>query len=308
MRRFSILLRNIVVVLALILIGVMIGLALGGQGEGGDVQTSPSAATSVPAPTSTRAAAPTPTERSESEGTDARAATPAAAEVSDSESVPAEAEWGVVVRVADGDTLTVRFDDGEEETIRFLDVDTPETVHPTRPEECFGAQASDFTKTLMGQRVGIEEMGRDRYGRLLAYVWTEPDEGGELWNVRLLEEGLAVYNDYGNPGQYADTSRAAAERALLAGVGLWSACEIGDVPTVVPTQMVGAGCPQGCVSQPDPSCGIKGNVNTSSDTKIYHVEGESSSYGRVNMKEGEGDLWFCTEDEAEANGFRAPRG
>ena len=39
-----------------------------------------------------------------------------------------------------------------------------------------------------------------------------PDEGGELWNVRLLEEGLAVYNDYGNPGQYADTSRAAAEQ------------------------------------------------------------------------------------------------
>ena len=301
--------RNTVVLLALILIGVMIGIALNEQwNRGRDVHTSSSAATSVPAPTRTRAASPTPAERTESEGTDARAVTPTPAEVSDSESVPADAEWGVVVRVADGDTLTVRFDDGEEETIRLLDVDTPETVHPTRPEECFGAQASNFTKTLMGQRVGIEEMGRDRYGRLLAYVWTEPDEGGELWNVRLLEEGLAVYNDYGNPGQYADTSRAAAEGALLAGVGLWSACEIEARPTVVPTQSVGAGCPQGCVSQPDPSCSIKGNVNTSSDTKIYHVEGESSSYGRVNMKEGEGDLWFCTEDEAKVNGFRAPRG
>ncbi len=295
--------------LALILIGVMIGIALNEQwGRGRDVHTSPSTASSAPAPTSTRAAAPTLTERTESEGTNSGASSPTPAEVSDSESVPADAEWGVVVRVADGDTLTVRFDDGEEETIRFLDVDTPETVHPTRPEECFGAQASNFTKTLMGQRVGIEEMGRDRYGRVLAYVWTEPEEGGELWNIRLLEEGLAVYNDYGNPGQYADRSRAAAERALLAGVGLWSACEIGERPTVVPTQMVGAGCPQGCVNQPDPSCSIKGNVNTSSSTKIYHVEGESSSYGRVNMKEGEGDLWFCTKDEAEANGFRAPRG
>ena len=302
-------LRNIVVVLALILIGVMIGLALGGQGgRGEDVQTSPSAATSVPAPTRTRAASPTPTERSESEETNSGASSPTPAEVSDSESVPAEAEWGVVVRVADGDTLTVRFDDGEEETIRLLDVDTPETVHPTRPKECFGAQASDFTKTLMGQRVGIEEMGRDRYGRLLAYVWTGPDEGGELWNVRLLEEGLAVYNDYGNPGQYADTTRAAAEQAMLAGVGLWSACELEERPTPVPTQSVGAGCPQGCVNQPDPSCSIKGNVNTSRDTKIYHVEGSSSSFGRVKMKEEEGDLWFCTKDEAEANGFRAPRG
>ena len=302
-------LRNIVVVLALILIGVMIGLALSGQGERGeDVQTSPSAATAAPAPTSARASSPTPTERTESEETGSRAPSPTAAEGSGSESVPAEAEWGVVVRVADGDTLTVQFDDGEEETIRFLDVDTPETVHPTRPEECYGAQASDFTKTLMGQRVRVEEEGRDRYGRLLAYVWVGADEGGQLWNVRLLEEGLAVYNDYGNPGQYADTTRAAAEQAMLAGVGLWSACEIGERPTPVPMQSVGAGCPQGCVNQPDPSCSIKGNVNTSRDTKIYHVEGSSSSYGRVKMKEEEGDLWFCTKDEAEANGFRAPRG
>ena len=301
--------RNIVVVLALILIGVMIGVAMGGQGErGGDGQASAPAATAAPRTTSPRTAAPTPTERPESEETNSGAASPAPAEVTDSESAPAEGAWGVVVRVADGDTLTVRFDDGEEETIRLLDVDTPETVHPSRPEECFGAQASDFTKTLMGQRVRIEEKGRDRYGRLLAYVWTSADEGERLWNVRLLEEGLAVYNDYGNPGKYADISRAAAEQALLAGVGLWSACEIEARPTVVPTQMVGAGCPQGCVSQPDPSCSIKGNVNTRSSTKIYHVEGESSSYGRVNMKAGEGDLWFCTTDEAEANGFRAPRG
>ena len=134
-------------------------------------------------------------------------------------------------------------------------------------------------------------------------------DGGdsELWNVRLLEKGLAVYKDYGNPGQYAGRTRAAAEEAMLAGVGLWSACEIGEGPTPVPAQSVGASCPQGCVSQPDPSCRIKGNVNTTRDTNIYHVEGESASYGRVNMKEAEGDLWFCTRAEAEANGFRAPR-
>ncbi|MYC97323.1 MAG: thermonuclease family protein [Caldilineaceae bacterium SB0661_bin_32] len=293
------LIRNIVVVLALILLGVVIGLALGGQGDGGGAVEAPSFASA----TSTRSAVPTATKGSGSEETSAPTASPAATVGSGAES---GAEWGVVVRVADGDTLTVQFDSGEEETIRLLDVDTPETVHPNRPEECFGAQASDFTKTLMGQRVWIEEEGRDRYGRLLAYVWTGDEEDGVLWNVRLLEEGLAVYNDYGNPGQYADTTRAAAEQAMLAGVGLWSACEIGQRPTVVPTLSVGAGCPQGCVSQPDPSCKIKGNVNTTRDTKIYHVEGESSSYGRVNMKEGEGDLWFCTRAEAEANGFRAP--
>ena len=315
MRRFSSSFRNIVVILAPILIGVMIGLALVGQGDRGeDVETPSSASTAAsntaPEATSTRPAAATATRVSGAEETSASTVAPIATEGAGgagAESAPADGEWGVVVRVADGDTLTVRFGNGEEETIRLLDVDTPETVHPSRPEECFGAQASDYTRTLMRQRVRIESMGRDRYGRLLAYVWTGDGEGGVLWNVRLLEEGLAVYNDYGNPGQYADRTRAAAEEAMLAGVGLWSACEIGERPTLVPTQSVGAGCPQGCVSQPDPSCSIKGNVNTTRDTKIYHVEGESSSYGRVNMKVGEGDLWFCTRAEAEANGFRAPR-
>ena len=296
------LIRNIVVVLALILLGMVIGLALGGQEEerGEAVRTSPPTTTAT---SSTRSAAPTVTAISGTEET----STPTAA-LTGTESSGAESEgtWGLVVRVADGDTLTVRFDNGEEETLRLLDIDTPETVHPSKPEECFGAQASDYTKRLMGQRVRVEEKGRDRYGRLLSYVWSGDDEDSVLWNVRLLEEGLAVYNDYGNPGRYADISRAAAEKALLAGVGLWSACEIGESPTPVATRAVGAGCPQGCVSQPDPSCRIKGNVNTTRDTKIYHVEGESSSYGRVNMKEAEGDLWFCTRAEAEANGFRAP--
>jgi len=296
------LIRNIIVVLALILLGMVIGFALGGQGDGGEDGQTPSSGSS--AATSTRTA--TATRVSGSGETSTPTAAPTATEGSDSESTPAETEWGVVVRVADGDTLTVRFGNGEEETIRLLDVDTPETVHPSRPEECFGAQASDYTKGLMRQRVRIESMGRDRYGRLLAYVWTGDEEDGVLWNVRLLEEGLAVYNDYGNPGRYADRTRATAEEAMLAGVGLWSACEIRESPTAVPTQSIGAGCPQGCVSRPNPSCKIKGNVNTRRDTKIYHVEGESSSYARVNMREGEGDLWFCTRAEAEANGFRAP--
>lgn len=298
------LIRNNVVVLALILLGAALGLALGGrEGERGEVAQTSSSASS--AATRTRPAAPAATEISGAEGTNPPTATERSG--AGGEGAEDEGAWGVVARVADGDTLTVRFDDGREETIRLLDVDTPETVHPNRPEECFGAQASEFTKTLMGQRVRVEEKGRDRYDRLLGYVWVEGDGDERLWNVRLLEEGLAVYNDFGNPGRYAERTRAAAEQAMLAGVGLWSACELGERPTVAPTRSVGGSCPRGCVSQPGPSCSIKGNVNTSRDTKIYHVEGESPSYGRVNMKEGEGDLWFCTRAEAEANGFRAPR-
>lgn len=301
------LIRNIVVVLALILLGMIIGLALGGpeaeRGEDGQTSSPVSSAA-----TSTRPATPTATVVSGTEEAITPTSMPTAAPAATKGSgAKGEGAVGLVVRVADGDTLTVRFDDGREETIRLLDVDTPETVHPSRPKECYGAQASDFTKKLKGQRVRVEEEGWDRYERLLGYVWVEGDAGEQLWNVRLLEEGLAVYNDYGNPGQYAERTRAAAEQAMLAGVGLWSACEVGATPTAAPTYAPGAGCPQGCVSQPDPACKIKGNVNTSKDTKIYHVEGESSSYEMVKMKEGEGDLWFCTRAEAEANGFRAPR-
>ena len=286
--------RNIVAILVLILVGVLIGLSLGADRESGE---------------SVRLASPASTPRTGAgraeTGSDATSTTAAAARPA---TAATDADWGVVIRVADGDTLTVRFEDGQEETIRFLDVDTPETVHPTRPRECYGAQASDFTKQLLGQRVGIESKGRDKYGRMLGYVWTGAEQGGQLWNTRLLEEGLAVYNDYGNPGKYAHIARAAAELAMQGGVGLWSACErpaSTAQPTLVPTPAGLGACLQGCVSQPDPSCSIKGNVNKSQDTKIYHVVG-GSSYARVNMKEEEGDLWFCTRQEAEANGFRAP--
>jgi len=343
--------RNIIAIAAFILFGVLIGLALGGQGDGdgtielSESRTTPTAirgtvvratvtATGTPAPTHTPVAAcspaptctppPTPTPTATDTPTPTPTPTqqpPAAvrpAKVTVFQNVPEEAVWGPVVRVADGDTLTMRFEDGAEDRIRLLDVDTPETVHPNRPEECFGAQASEFTETLLGQRIGIEAMGRDRFDRVLAYVWVETDEGAVLWNLRLLEEGLAVYNDFGNPGKYADMSREAAENALLAGVGLWSACTLTFDPTPTPTshptpvrtgsgQDAQVGCPQGCVSQPDPSCNIKGNVNKRNDTKIYHTDGESPSYARVNMKADEGDLWFCTVEEAVANGFRAPR-
>lgn len=322
--------RNIVVFAILIFVGLAVVAALIGPTE-----SQPASLSSPPDPTSTDPAstagagqAETPSQTPAPEATEDAASedavtknvvstrAPATKEAVSTRapatkgagltSAPAAAEWGLVVRVADGDTLTVRFENGEDETLRLLDVDTPETVHPNLPVQCYGPEASAFTKTLKGKRVGVEDDGRDRYGRLLAYVWIDDEEGSQLLNVRLLEEGLAVYKDYGNPGQYADRSRAAAENALLGGVGLWSACEVDEKPTVVPTRSALANCPQGCLSPPDPACNIKGNVNTSSGTKIYHQDGKSASFARVNMKEGEGDLWFCTIEEAEANGFRAP--
>src|SRR5512139_3444458 len=94
------------------------------------------------------------------------------------------AERAKVVRVVDGDTIKVKIG-RVTETVRLIGVDTPETVHPNRPVEYFGREASTFTKRkAQGKRVWLEDdpecTNRDRYGRLLRYVYL-PD--GTLLNA-----------------------------------------------------------------------------------------------------------------------------
>ena len=82
-------------------------------------------------------------------------------------------------------------------------------------------------------------------------------------------------------------------------------------PTSVPVSPAAGGgaaqpftCNGGCATPPDPSCAIKGNVNSKGE-RIYHTP-SSRSYNNTDVKPEEGDRWFCTEDEARAAGFRAP--
>jgi micrococcal nuclease len=109
------------------------------------------------------------------------------------------ADWrrmvpAVVVSHVDGDTVRVRIQNppeglGAVETIRMVGVDTPETVHPSRPVERFGKEASEFTKTrLLNKEVRLcfDWDLRDRYGRLLAYIYTQE---GECFNASLVREG-----------------------------------------------------------------------------------------------------------------------
>jgi micrococcal nuclease len=132
---------------------------------------------------------------------------------------------GVVTEVIDGDTVVVRLSTGEEH-VRLIGIDTPETVHPERPPECFGAEASARTKALLppGTVVRLERDAepRDHFGRLLAYVVRQRD--GLLVNRVLLEEGLArVLSIAPNRARQAELAAAAAA-AERAGAGLWSAC------------------------------------------------------------------------------------
>lgn len=129
-----------------------------------------------------------------------------------------------VVRVVDGDTILVALD-GREERVRYIGVDTPETVKPGAPVECFGKRASARNAALVaGRRVRLvrDAEARDRYGRLLAYVYRADD--GLFVNAALVRDGyaepLTIRPNTAHAGEFAALARA----AQAAGRGLWNAC------------------------------------------------------------------------------------
>jgi micrococcal nuclease len=128
-----------------------------------------------------------------------------------------------VLRAVDGDTLEVRLDGGAVETVRVIGVDTPETVKPDTPVQCFGPQASAFEhRTVEGRRVrlllGVER--RDIYGRLLAYVWVH----GRFLEAELLRRGLARTLPFPPNTRFAERFAGLQAVAARSGQGLWGAC------------------------------------------------------------------------------------
>lgn len=131
----------------------------------------------------------------------------------------------VVTHLVDGDTMDVEIG-GEELRIRMIGFDTPESVDPRRPVECFGKEASAHLEDLApeGTRVRIERDAEqtDRYGRTLAYVYRASD--GLFLNERMLLDGYAHTLSIPPNVTYADRFRQAERQARTAGRGLWSAC------------------------------------------------------------------------------------
>lgn len=130
-----------------------------------------------------------------------------------------------VVRVVDGDTIVVDIG-GAEETVRLIGIDTPETVHPDRPQECFGPEASERLRGLLpagsSVRLARDVEPRDAYDRLLAYVERSAD--GLPVNLTLVTEGYAEASHH-PPNTALRGDLDAAERAARrSGLGLWSAC------------------------------------------------------------------------------------
>ena len=123
----------------------------------------------------------------------------------------------------DGDTLKVQLENGKEETVRFLLVDTPETKHPRLGVQPFGPEASAFTKKYAseGKKIQLEldVSEREKYGRLLAYVWVD----GQMLNRLLIEQGLArVAYVYAPNTKYVDYLREFQTKAQANKKGIWS--------------------------------------------------------------------------------------
>jgi micrococcal nuclease len=127
-----------------------------------------------------------------------------------------------VTRAVDGDTIEARIE-GRLEDVRYIGVDTPETVKPGTPVQCFGHRASDFDRRLVEHRrvrlvFGVER--RDIYGRLLAYVYI----GHRFANAELVRRGLARTLAIPPNTLHSALFRRLELRAARAGRGLWGAC------------------------------------------------------------------------------------
>ncbi|BDG59281.1 thermonuclease family protein [Caldinitratiruptor microaerophilus] len=161
------------------------------------------------------------------------AAPPTPAPAAPEEDTPAAPETvpATVIRVVDGDTAEMRLEGGRAETVRFIGVNTPETVAPNRPVEPYGKEASAFTRSrLQGKTVHLEfdVERRDRYGRLLAYVWLSPPQNGDarevrekMFNAILLAGGYAQVMTVPPNVRYAELFVQLQREAREGNRGLW---------------------------------------------------------------------------------------
>jgi micrococcal nuclease len=238
---------------------------------------------------------------------------------------------GLVTNVIDGDTLDVKINN-KEERVRLLLVDTPETKHPSKPIQPFGPEASEFTKqTLLGKQVRLEKdvSERDRYGRVLVYVWVD----GKMHNETLIEKGLARVAVFPPDTKYVDEFREKQRQAQEKAIGIWSIENYvrdngfqGSTAPAAPKQPNVTLAPQQNQSQPttpapskstsshtgtqkpfqnDPSDDIErntscaGKIKGNTNSKIYHVPG--GAYYDTTV---DNITWFCSEAEAQAAGYR----
>jgi endonuclease YncB( thermonuclease family) len=139
-----------------------------------------------------------------------------------------------LVQVVDGDTIKVK--DAITQTVRLIGIVAPESHHPTKPDECFGAEATKHLADLIGEHEVTltddpSQSDRDKYDRLLRYVFV----GKVNINKKMITDGYATEDTYAEPYKYRDSFVAAEKSAKAHNRGLWKACEKRSLTSPQPT-------------------------------------------------------------------------
>lgn len=207
-------------------------------------------------------------------------------------------QFYLVTRVVDGDTFDVLIN-GTVERVRSIGMDTPETVDPRKPVQCFGKEASKkAAELLLNKKVRLDadptQDNRDKYDRLLRYVHREDDLFFNKW---MIEHGYAHEYTYIIPYTYQDDFMEAQKVAREQKNGFWSSC-----PVAIQESQAAAIVLPPTAPQQQTACTIKGNISASAE-KIYHLKA-CDFYSRTKIDEFRGERWFCSEAEAVAAGWR----
>ena len=124
-----------------------------------------------------------------------------------------------VSRVIDGDTIEIQ-DDYSKRTVRLAGIDTPESVHPRKPVECFGIESSVILKNLIeGEYVKIDFQGKGKYNRDIGYVYAD----GKSVNELMIKTGSAFHYDK-YPHKYEKKYKKLEKKAKRKNRGLWEHC------------------------------------------------------------------------------------
>lgn len=208
--------------------------------------------------------------------------------------IPESEKTYLVTRVIDGDTIEI--EGGQH--VRYIGIDTPETVDSRKSIQCYGKEASSKNKELVeGKEVKLEKdvSETDKYGRLLRYVYVNDENGFEVpVNLELVLNGYAYAVSYPPDIKYQDLLKEGQKEAVENKRGLWSSCGSNNTNTTSSTST-------NQTSQSE-SCNIKGNISSSGE-KIYHVQG-CQSYNKTVINTEAGERWFCSEQEALQAGWR----
>jgi len=195
----------------------------------------------------------------------------------------------LVTKVVDGDTIEINGSN----RVRLLEIEAPER------DECYFSESKEALSNLIeGEYVRLEKdiSGVDKFGRLLRYVFLPQEDTMDdtFVNDYMLEQGFADIYEVSQNKRYRDILMHGRNEAVTMNKGIWSACE---QELEEETESFEANNPPS-----DPNCIIKGNVSKNGYGKVYFLPG-CANYKTTKIDFEKGDMYFCTEEEAEAAGF-----